>query len=230
MNRILITGASRGIGRATANKLADKGRTLFLQGRDEAALKRVAEEVERRGASATVLAADLSDTRAIERMVDSVGEESVDVLINNAGLAIVKPVDQITIEEWQESLAVNVTAPFLLSQRLLSNMSEGAAIVNLLSIAASNGFPTWSSYCATKFALDGFSRALREELRSRGIRVITVSPSATNTELWDSVSGDFARERMLDPGEVAEAIAFALSRPSSVLVDTINVGNIAGTL
>jgi NADP-dependent 3-hydroxy acid dehydrogenase YdfG len=82
----------------------------------------------------------------------------------------------------------------------------------------------------SKFAIEGFSQALREELRPRNIRVIHIYPSATNTEIWDSVPGDWSKEKMLDPKEVAEAVAYAISRPSDVAVENLSVGNIAGTL
>jgi NAD(P)-dependent dehydrogenase (short-subunit alcohol dehydrogenase family) len=109
-------------------------------------------------------------------------------------------------------------------------MPEGAAIVNLLSVAAKTVFPGWSAYCMSKFALDGFARALREELRARKIRVINLYPAATNTDLWDGVEGDFPREKMMPPEEVAEAVAYGLSRPPSVLVEDISVGSIGGNL
>lgn len=230
MKRILVTGASRGIGRSIAVRLAAEGRTLYLHGRDTTALAETAVLVKSRKASAETLSAELSNVTEIQTLVEQVGAAPLDVLVNNAGVAFVNPIEQLTPEQWRTTLDINVSAPFFLIQRLMPSMRRGSAIVNILSIAAHNGFPTWSSYCASKFALDGLSRALREELRPRGIRVITVTPSATNTTMWDSVTGEFPREKMLNPDEVAEAVAFALSRPMDVSVDSITVGNIAGTL
>lgn len=230
MKRILITGASQGIGRAIAVRLAGEGRTIYVHGRNKDALRETASLVESKQATAVAVCADLNDAAGIRSIVDAVGAGPLDALVNNAGVAFVKPVEELTEDEWRRTLDINVTVPFLLVKRLVPFMTSGAAIVNILSIAAESGFANWSSYCASKFALDGFSRALREELRPRGIRVITVTPSATNTALWNSVSGEFPREKMLNPDEVAEAVAFALSRPSDVLVDSIRVGNIAGTL
>jgi NAD(P)-dependent dehydrogenase (short-subunit alcohol dehydrogenase family) len=102
--------------------------------------------------------------------------------------------------------------------------------VNVLSIAAKSGFPNWSSYCMSKFALEGFSQALREELRPHGIRVINLYPAATNTEIWNNVAGDWPREKMMLPAEIGDAVAFALSRPAEVAVENIDLLNLTGRL
>lgn len=230
MDVYLITGASRGMGRAMAIKLAAAGRELILNGRDEVALKEVCREVEENGAKATSVVADLKSVGGVEKILGEVAGKPVKVLINNAGMTVVKPVEQITLADWEETFAVNVTAPFLLTQKLLPSMPSGGAVVNILSIAARQGFPQWSSYCMSKFALEGFSQSIREELRSRSIRVINVYPSATQTALWDAVPGEWPKDKMLPAAEVAEAVDFALSRPPSVLVENINIGNINGTL
>jgi NAD(P)-dependent dehydrogenase (short-subunit alcohol dehydrogenase family) len=197
MQRYLITGASRGIGRAIAERLAAPERTLLLHGRDRAALEKTCRLVEAREANAIMLCYDLRFVDAVERMLEEVGPAPVDVLINNAGIAVVKPLEEISLEEWQNLFAVNVTAPFLLTQKLVPNMPDGSSIVNILSIAAKAGFPGWSSYCMSKFALEGFSQAIREELRARKIRVLNIYPAATSTEIWEPVKGEWPREKML---------------------------------
>ncbi len=226
----LITGASRGIGQAIAGKLAREGRKLLLHGRDRSALEETAELVKAQGASTSVIVADLALVGGVEEVIEAVGAGPLHGLINNAGIAIVKPLAEITPAEWQQTLAINVTAPFLLCSRLLPLMPSGATIVNILSIAAKVGFPGWSSYCMSKFAIEGFSRSIREELRPLGVRVVNIYPAATLTEMWENVSGEWSEERMLDPEEVAGAVVYALERPSDVSVDSINIGNIAGPM
>jgi 3-oxoacyl-[acyl-carrier protein] reductase len=226
--RILITGAGRGIGRAIAQRLADPNRVILLHGRDAAALEQTASLVKRKRCHVESVIADISMAEGIDTIVSRIGDAPLHGLIHNAGVTYVEPVEEISREHWESTLAVNVTAPFLLTQKLLPIMPEGAAIVNILSVAATMVFPHWSSYCMSKFALDGFSRALREELRTRGIRVINIYPAATATGLWDRIPGQWSKENMLDPAEVAEAVAYALDRPGDVSVDSIHLGNRSG--
>src|SRR5438477_7500650 len=117
-----------------------------------------------------------------------------------------------------------------LTQHFAPNMPPGSSIVNILSIAAKTGFANWSAYCMSKFALEGFSQSVREELRDHRIRVLNIYPAATNTEIWDDVSGDWPRQKMISAEQVADAVAFALSRPDSVAVDNITLSNAAGNL
>ncbi len=230
MKRIVITGASRGIGRAVAGRLAEPGRELVLHGRDEGALAEVAGLVEARGAAAGVCVADLADPAGVRTLVAAAGTQPLDALVNNAGGAVVKPFEEVGLREWEEGIAVTVTAPLLLVQGLVPLLGRGSSIVNVLSIAARRGFPNWSAYCAAKFALEGLALCLREELRPRGIRVVNVYPAATRTRLWDGIRGSWDRDRMLPPEEVAEAIAFALSRPPASAVESVEVGDVSGPL
>jgi NAD(P)-dependent dehydrogenase (short-subunit alcohol dehydrogenase family) len=230
MKRYLITGASRGIGRAIAEKLAAPDNMLLLHGRNREALGKTCQLVKARSGKAIPLAFDLRRAARVEKMLDAVGPAPLDALIHNAGVALVKPLEQISLAEWDTLFAVNVTAPFLLTQRLVPQMPAGSSIVNILSIAAKTGFPGWSCYCMTKFALEGFSQCVREEVRSRGIRVLNIYPAATNTEIWNSVQGDWPREKMLLPEEIGDAVAYALSRPPGVVVENIDLLNLTGRL
>ncbi|MCA1659278.1 MAG: SDR family oxidoreductase [Verrucomicrobiaceae bacterium] len=230
MKRYLITGASRGIGRAIAEKLASPECTLLLHGRNREALAKTCRLVESKSGKAVPLLYDLRRPIRVHKMSEAIGPEPLDALINNAGVAMVKPFGEITLVEWDTLFAVNVTAPFLLTQRLAPRMQSGSSIVNILSIAAKNGFPGWSGYCMTKFALEGFSQCIREELRPRGIRVLNIYPAATNTEIWNAVQGEWPREKMLLPEEIGDAVAYALSRPAGVAVENIDLLNLTGRL
>ncbi len=230
MKRYLITGASRGIGRAIAEQLAAEDVTLLLHGRDAVALAEVYKSVKPRCGGVVRLIQDLAITGGVSDLIAAVVSDRLDLLVNNAGIAIVKPFGEITPVEWEQTLGVNVTAPFLLTQRFAPKMPPGASIVNILSVAAKTGFPNWSAYCMSKFALEGFSQSVREELHEHKIRVINIYPAATNTEIWNNVEGDWPRNKMISAEQVASAIVYALSRPADVTAENITLSSAAGNL
>lgn len=230
MKRYLITGASRGIGRAIAEKLAGQDTVLLLHGRDTVALAQTRNAVEPRCARVILLAHDLAKHSGVSDLIAEVGNEPIHLLVNNAGVAVVKPFTEITPIEWEQTVGVNITAPFLLTQRFAPRMPPGSSIVNILSVAAKRGFSNWSAYCMSKFALEGFSQSIREELRDRKIRIINVYPAATATDIWDSIEGKWPRQKMMSATQVADAVAFALARPTDTLVENITLSSLAGNL
>jgi short-subunit dehydrogenase len=230
MKRYLITGASRGIGRAIARKLAGEDVTLLLHGRDTIALAETCKSVKPRCAEVVSLIHDLATPAGVSDLIANVGSEPIELLVNNAGIAIVKPFIEMTQLEWNQTLGVNVTAPFLLTQYFAPRMPPGSSIVNILSVAAKNGFPNWSAYCASKFALEGFSQSVRAELRDRRIRVINIYPAATDTDIWDKVTGNWPRNKMISAEQVASAVAYALSQPAHVTVEDITLSSVVGDL
>lgn len=230
MKRILITGASRGIGRAIAENLAASDVTLLLHGRDTVALAETCNTVESKCAQVVKLIHDLATAKGVANLISQVGSESLNVLVNNAGIAVVKPFREITFEEWKQTIGVNVTAPFLLMQHFAGQMPPGSSIVNILSVAAKTAFPNWSAYCMSKFALEGLSQSVRGELREHCIRMINIYPAATNTEIWDDVAGDWPRDKMISVEQIADAVAYALSRPADVAVENITLSNAGGNL
>jgi NAD(P)-dependent dehydrogenase (short-subunit alcohol dehydrogenase family) len=150
--------------------------------------------------------------------------------VNNAGVAVVKPFTEITTIEWEQTVGVNITAPFMLTQHFAPRMPPGSSVVNILSVAAKSAFANWSAYCMSKFALEGFSRCVREELRDRKIRVINLYPAATDTDIWSQLGGQWPRERMMNATQVADAVAFALARPTDTLVENITLSSLVGNL
>jgi NAD(P)-dependent dehydrogenase (short-subunit alcohol dehydrogenase family) len=230
MKRYLITGASRGIGRAIAEKLAAPDVALLVHGRDTVALAKVCKSLKPRCADVIPLIHDLAVSSGVSDLIAAVGNDPLNLLVNNAGIAVVKPFGEITPIEWEQTLGVNVTAPFLLTRRFSPEMPPGASIVNILSIAAKTGFANWSAYCMSKFALEGFSQSVREELREHKIRVINIYPAATNTEIWNNVEGDWPRNKMISAEQVASAVVYALSRPADVAVENITLSSAAGNL
>jgi NAD(P)-dependent dehydrogenase (short-subunit alcohol dehydrogenase family) len=230
MKRYLITGASRGIGRAIAERLAAKDVELLLHGRDTVALAQTQKAVESQCARVALLIHDLATSAGVSHLIAEVGNGSIHLLVNNAGVAVVKPFTEITPIEWEQTVSVNITAPFMLTQHFAPRMPPGSSIVNILSVAAKRGFPNWSAYCMSKFALEGFSQSVRDELRDRKIRVINIYPAATNTEIWDQIEGKWPREKMISPEDIAGAVAYALSRPPDVALENITLSSLAGNL
>jgi NAD(P)-dependent dehydrogenase (short-subunit alcohol dehydrogenase family) len=108
-------------------------------------------------------------------------------------------------------------------QHFAPHMPPGSSIVNILSIAAKTGFANWSAYCMSKFALEGCSQCVREELRDRRIRMINVYPAATDTHIWTHIEGKWPRHKMISPEEVASAVAYALSQPANVALENITI-------
>jgi NAD(P)-dependent dehydrogenase (short-subunit alcohol dehydrogenase family) len=230
MKRYLITGASRGIGRAIGEKLAGPNVELLLHGRDTVALAEVCKAVKPHCAHVVGLIHDLAALSGVSDLIDQVGKKPLDLLVNNAGIAIVKPFCEITSVEWEQTVGVNITAPFMFMQHFTPEMPPGSSIVNILSIAAKTGFPNWSAYCMSKFALEGFSQCVREELRDRKIRVINIYPAATDTNIWTQIEGKWPRHKMISPEDVASAVAYALSRPADVALENITLSSLTGNL
>lgn len=229
---ILIIGASRGIGRATALALAQPGAHLTLAARDGDALADVAAQVRAAGAEATAVPGDISAEPHVRQLVElaAVVSGCIDILVNSAGSALVRPIDELTLADWEGSLRVGLTGAFLACKYATAHMVAGGLIVNVASVAARQGFPGWSAYCATKAGLLGFSNALREELRPRGVRVAVVLPAATDTALWDTIPGEWNRANMLQPEDVARAIAQLVDQPPYATVEELVIGHIAGRL
>src|SRR6266404_7858088 len=230
MKRYLITGASRGIGRAIAEKLAADDAVLLLHGRDTVALAQTRKAVEPECASVRLLVHDLARLSGVAQLIAEVAKEPIDLLVNNAGIAVVKPFTEITTIEWEQIVGVNITAPFMLTQHFAPRMPPGSSVVNILSIAAKSGFANWSAYCMSKFALEGFSQSVREELRDRKIRVINLYPAATDTEIWDQIEGKWPRKKMMSPQDVASAVAYAISRPADVTLENITLSSLTGSI
>lgn len=226
MKNILITGASKGIGQAIAENLADNDVTIYLSGRNKNGLVDTAQKISAKGAVPKIIEADLSLPNEVIRLSKEIDTESLDILVNNAGIAIVGPLDEQTLEGWQRTFDVNVTAPFLLIKQLHNKMPAGSSIINIASVASKEGFQNWSSYCMSKFALDGFAKSVREELRPKGIRVINLYPGAVATDIWESVPGEHDLTKMMKPQAIADLVSSAVSQPFGTVVEDITMRNL----
>ncbi len=233
--RALITGASRGIGKATALAFAKAGVSTILLGRSIDQLQATAEEVKALGAEAIAFGIDLSEVNQIKGRLAQVLEASgaIDILVNNAGMGYTGGLLNTSLADWQRVLDLNLTSPLQCIQSVLPQMRSRhcGTIINVISVAGRQAFPDWGAYCASKFGLMGMTKTLAQEERSYGIRVVALCPGAVNTSLWDSdtVNADFDRSQMLTPEDVADAIVHAALLPQNVVLDELVLMPNAGT-
>ena len=231
----LITGASRGIGAATAQAFATAGFDLLLVARSSEALEQLAGDLRSNGRRVETAAIDLAEASGVAAGLQALLGRGLQptVVINNAGAAYTGSLAEMPIERWQWLMQLNLTSVFQVCQAVLPGLRErGGQIINVSSHAARNAFPDWGAYCTSKAALASFSRCLAEEERQHGIRVSTLTLGAVNTPLWDSetVHSSFDRRAMLSPERVAEALLSLAQQPSSQIVEDATLMPAAGVL
>jgi NAD(P)-dependent dehydrogenase (short-subunit alcohol dehydrogenase family) len=230
---VLITGASRGIGRAIALELAKRGARLSLVARNAGALEGVGGSVAEAGAEAIGIPVDLTQAGGIDAVVTQTVDHfgGIDVLINNAGAALAKPFAETSESDWQLLMGLNAQVPYFLIQRALPYLRASAVrtIINISSVVGRTGYPDQSAYGASKHALVGLSKALARELHSEGIRVHVVAPGSTDTEMITSVRPDIEAEKLISPEEIAEAVAFLLTHRGNGMIDEMNIRRVSGT-
>lgn len=226
----VVTGGSRGIGRATAARLADAGARVALLARGKAALE---EAVHAIGHDSVAMPCDITQreslTRVAARIVDELGG-APDVLVNAAGAFRLARVEETTPAQFAALVEANLVAPFVVTRTFLPQMrSQGRGhVVSVGSAADRTIYPENGAYSASKFGLRALHAVLREELRGSGLRSTLVSPGPTDTALWDAVepsseSARMVRDKMLRPEAVADAILFAVTRPVDVNVDELRL-------
>lgn len=175
----VVTGAGRGLGRAIAIGLTDEGASLSICARTETELQRTADQIRSKGGQVESFAVNLADARACQELIADIRErvQRIDVLINNAGTLRLAPIEDLSFQEWRQTLDVNLNAPFLLIQGFLTDMKKhGGSIINVSSRAGVLGFKDESAYCTSKFAMEGLTRALAVELSGSPVSINTVTP------------------------------------------------------
>ncbi|MCC0177609.1 SDR family oxidoreductase [Waterburya agarophytonicola K14] len=236
--RAIVTGASSGIGKATALAFAKSGIEVALVSRSMVKLKTVADEIEALGTSGKVKIYSL-DLEILDRVRQQISDicldfGSIDILVNNAGMGYTNSLHQTSLEDWQRVLNLNLTSAFQCIQGVLPQMRDrkSGTIVNVASIAAFNAFPNWGIYGVSKAALVALSKALSVEEREHGIRTVTISPGSVNTPIWDTdtVQADFNRSAMLTPEIVAQSILHAALLPQEAVVEEMIVMPNGGAL
>jgi len=223
----IVTGVSRGIGRAIAIALAGEGATLVLAARSQDTLDEAAEQVCRAGGRAETVVTELADEKSIHNLVQVTRERlgRLDILINNAGITHSAKFAETRTEDLDRCWAINARAPFLLCREALPLLLQAPAgfIVNISSVVGVKGYPLQSAYTASKHALRGMTMSLAEELRGTNIRVHVVCPGAVDTGMVGNVRPDIKAADLIGPHEVAELVLYLVTRMGNAVVDELHI-------
>lgn len=231
-NRVaVVTGASRGIGLAIAQALVRAGAEVVLVSRSRKALESARKKL---GARASVAVADVGKPADVDRVFRQVKRRHgrLDILVNCAGIFTYKPFTETTLEDWQGNLATNLTSVFLTAQAALPlwEGSRHAHLVNILSTSSRHAFANCSAYTAAKFGALGLTRVQREELQPKGIRVTAILPGLTDTAMLGEFNFEIARDRVMQPEDVAAAVMAALQQPARTAVQEVLLMPVAGAV
>jgi NADP-dependent 3-hydroxy acid dehydrogenase YdfG len=230
---VVVTGASSGLGEATARLLSAEGATVVLGARRVDRLQTLAKELETRGGKALALTTDVSQREQVKALVDTAVQTygRVDVMINNAGLMPQAPLERLKVDEWDRMIDVNLKGMLYGIAAALPHMQRQkfGHIINVSSVAGHKVGPGFAVYAATKFAVRALSEGLRQEVKPYNIRTTVISPGAVATELPDSVTDPDASKRIrtfydqvaVPADSFARAVAFAMSQPEEVDINEI---------
>ena len=223
----VVTGGSRGIGLAIARALLERGAQVAITATSDATLRTGVEALEKVSGSAAVLPirADVRRHEQVEQAIETVARHfgGLDVLVNNAGIGVFRPVADMTVDEWHRVIDTNLTGVFYCCRAVLPHLRSrgGGWIINISSLAGTNAFPEAAAYCASKAALNAFSEALMQEVRHDGVRVAYVMPGSVRTDFTHPTSGP--DDWKLAPGDVAQVVADLIAHPSRSLPSRVEI-------
>ena len=228
MSTVLITGASKGIGRETAKAFAKEGWDLLLIARNEKELKSLKEELNDTKRKIYYEVIDFSNPLNISEGLDALLSNGLNpnVLINNAGVAWTGELLNMPLESWQWIFQINLTSVFQVCSKVVPLMrNNGGLIINVSSHAARNAFSQWGAYCTSKAALASFTKCMAEEERKFSIRACTLTLGSVNSSIWDTetVKSDFNREEMLKVEQVANELLHIASQPSTQVIEDLTL-------
>jgi 3-oxoacyl-[acyl-carrier protein] reductase len=223
----LVTGATAGIGRATAFALGRAGFRVGVCARTAGPVDALVAELRAEGITAAGRPADVGQADAVAALVKALTAElgPVDTLINNAGIAIIRPLTELSVEDWDATMATNLRSLFLVTRAVLPGMLERGSgiIVNVASLAGRNPLVGGTAYAASKHAVLGFSKSLMLEVRKQGVRVLAICPGSVNTALIRNIRSPSREGEMLEPEDVAQAILDAVRMPARATVSEIDI-------
>lgn len=221
----IVTGASRGIGKEIAVKLAEQDMKLTIIG-SSAQISETADELKKKGFSFVLpIQADVSKEEDLQQVVQKTIEEygQVDLLVNNAGVGFFKLTEDVTLEEWKKVFEVNVQGVFLATKAVLPHMKarKSGTIITIASDVARYSIPNGAAYTASKYAVQGFSGSVAQEVREYGIRVGTINPGMVDTYFAESTQGLPEKQDWLKVEDIANAVIYMASAPTYMLIDEI---------
>lgn len=229
----IVTGASRGIGRAISVALAKEAATVVLVARSVEKLQETAEMVSRAGGKAEIVVTELTDEESIKNLIKTTNEKfnRLDILINNAGITHSEKLEQTATEDWQRCINVNARAPFILCREAipLLRKSPAAHIVNIASVVGVKGYPLQSAYTASKHALRGMTISLAEELKDSNIRVHLICPGGVDTDMVGSVRPDIPKKDLINPEEIAELVLYLVTHKGNAVIDELHIRRAASS-
>lgn len=224
----VVTGATEGIGRAIAFALGEAGARVAICARTVRNVDATVAALRKSGIDAIGRPCDVAEPAAVRAFADFVGAERGDaaVLVNNAGIGRMAPLESLSLEDWDQTMAVNLRSLYLVTQAFLPGLLRIAAssVVNIASLAGRNGFEGGTAYCASKHAVLGFSKALMFEVRKRGVRVIAVCPGSVSTPFMDKQDRLHPRrDRVLRAEDVAQTVVATLTLPDRAMVSELDI-------
>jgi NAD(P)-dependent dehydrogenase (short-subunit alcohol dehydrogenase family) len=229
----LVTGASRGIGRAISMALAKEGATVVLAARSMQKLRETAQQVMQAGGEAHIAITDLVEEESIKNLVGATDEKfsRLDVLVNNAGVTHSAKLEATTTADWERCFQINARAPFVLCREALPLLkkAEHAYIINIASVVGVKGYPLQSAYTASKHALRGMTISLAEELKGSNIRVHLVCPGGVDTELVQRVRPDIKKQDLIQPEEIAELVLYLVTHQGNAVLDELHIRRAASS-
>ena len=228
----LVTGASRGIGKAIAEELASLGYDLALVARSAEALAESIASLPETCGKAVAIPADLSEEESYAAVVAETVAElgGLDVLVNCAGVSQSGPFEEITPEQWNQIFAVNAKAPFFLCKEALPYLKESAhpVVINISSVVGFKGYVHQSAYASSKHALAGFTKVFAKEVQPYGIRVHLISPGGVATDMVTRMRPDIDTEELIQPTEIAELVRFLVTREGKGTLDHLYIRRYSG--
>ncbi|RKU17301.1 short-chain dehydrogenase [Candidatus Poribacteria bacterium] len=224
---VVVTGASKGIGKAIASAFAAAGAKVVLAARTRETLEQVAAELRESGAEAVAVPTDVTDVDAVQQLIEQAlnAYQRVDILVNNAGIGYFGPVVDFAPDDWDAVLNSNLKAVYLCAKYALPPMlAQGSGqIINVLSIAAKVAFEASAAYCAAKAGALALTKVLAAEVRQQNIRVTAVLPGSVHTPFWDDVPEPPDFEQMLKPEHVAGTVVSVCQQPLGMVTEEIVV-------